>query len=363
MYVTKRGNKFRAWERIVVDGVPKRISVTMDRDTPQSRKKAAEALQKRAMKQDTDMRYDDLVDLYIEHQKATLKTSTWVRNEASLKRLSDTFGNARISSMNAGFITSRLLRKTSTPGTFNEYLKRVKAMFRWAYRSDYIESSACVDKIKPLKDTPEREKVSDKYLEADELERILDAASEFYSAIFGFLALSGLRIGELIALEDKDVTDTDIIVRATYDWNNGVMNTPKTAAGWRYVHIQPELMLYVRKIRQLSNLHRMASRSRAPYFVVNMYGGRLSYPKANRMYNSLCVRLVNKDITLHSLRHTHVALMAENGADLKSIARRIGHGSSKITEEIYYHCTEKQREKDNAQFDAISVLMKKVIPL
>ena len=355
MYVTKRGNKYRAWERATIGGKTRLLSVTMDRDTPQARKKAAEALRKRAMKNESDMRYDDLVEAYIRFQQATMKPSTWHRNEASLKRLSETFGNAKLSDMNAGFITNRLLEKTTAPGTFNEYLKRIKAMFRWAYRSDYIESSACVDKIKPLKDLTEHEKVSDKFLESDELQKILDAAPEFYSSIFGFLALSGLRIGELIALEDSDVTDTDIIVKATYDYHHGILNTPKTSASWRYVHIQPELMQYVKKIRQQSNLHRMASGHRAPYFVVNMYGGRLSYQKTQEWYRRLCARLVGKELSLHSLRHTHVALMAENGASIDQIAARIGHSDSRITKDVYYHCTLKQREKDNALFDSITV--------
>jgi len=363
MYVTKRGNKFRAWERVVIDGVPKRISVTMDKDTPQARKKAAEALKKRMLKPDSSMRYDELVEAYITYQKATLKMSTWTRNQASLKRLSDTFGNARISDMTAGFITNRLLTKTTEPATFNEYLKRLKAMFRWAYRSDYIESAACVDKIRPLKDTPERVKVSEKFLEACELQKILDAAPEFYSAVFGFLALSGLRIGELIALEDEDVTETDIIVKATYDHLNNVLNTPKTSASWRYVHIQPELSLYVNELRKLSNLHRMVSGVRASYFVVNRYGRRLSYVKTANTFKTLCARLTGKELSLHALRHTHVALMAENGADMEMIARRCGHSSSKITKEIYYHVTEKQREKDNAQLDKISLLKQKVIPM
>lgn len=359
MYVTKRDNKYRAWKRIVVNGEVKRISVTMDKNTAQSRKTASEALRQREIeltRKISDISYSELVEAYIAYQKATLKTSTVVRNEASLKRLIGTFGDSRLEDMNAGFIQSRLFKKTSKPGTYNEYLKRLKAMFRWAYRYDYIDNSACVDKIKPLKDVPNWEKVSDKYLEADELKLILDAAPPFYSAVFGFLALSGLRIGELIALNDEDVTENDIIVKATYDYNNDIINTPKTQAGWRYVHIQPELAKYVKKLRKCSNIHRMISRSRAPYFVINHQGGRLSYHCANNQFKKLCARFTVKKLTLHALRHTHVALMAESGATLEQIARRCGHSSPKITQEIYYHVTKKQKDKDDKTFDQITVL-------
>lgn len=354
MYVTKRGDKFRAWERIVVDGKVHKISVTMDRDTPQSRKKAAALLSKKAIKTDSGMRYADLVAKYIEYQKATAKMSTWTRNEATLNRLEDTFRNAKLENMTAGFISSHLLKLTAEPTTYNEYLKRIKALFRWAYRQDYIPSSACVDKIQPLKND-EVKRTADKFLEVDELKKIMQGTTEYYSLVFEFLALSGLRIGELIALNDEDITDTDIIVRKTYDPRNNVINTPKTPAGWRAVHIQPELANCIDRIRTMSNLHREISRKNAPYFVVNINGGRLSYFATERRFRALCVALTGKELSVHALRHTHVALMSEQGIDLDAIARRCGHSNSRITKEIYYHVTKKQKSKDDAAFDSAAI--------
>jgi len=353
MYVEKRGNKYRFVERYKINGETKRVSVTLDRDTPQSRRKAAELLEAKKMIPSKGMTYSELVEAYIKYQSATLKMSTWKRNEASLKRLD--FGKGKVEDMTAGFISSRLLDKTTKPGTYNEYLKRVKAMFRWAYQNDYISSSDCVDKIKPMKDD-RKSRIANKYLETDELKKVLASASDYYRNVFEFLALSGLRIGELIALDDADVGKTEISVTKTYDFRNGIMNTPKTAAGNRTVHIQPELAKCIWRIRAESNQNRLVSGHRVPYFVVSPYGGRLSYEKTNRVFKSLCESLTGKPLTLHALRHTHVALMAASGADLEAIARRIGHESTKITKEIYYHVTDSQKKKDDATFDAITIL-------
>ena len=354
MYVTKNGKKYRAWEYVVIDGVQKRISVTMDRDTPQARNKAAKQLEAIKNRPTNDMTYSELVAVYITYQKATCKMSTWTRNKATLERLELTFGkNKKVNEMTSGFITSKLLSKTQNPGTFNEYLKRIKAMFRWAYRNDFIQSSACVDKIKPLKDD-RAVKLENKYLEPDELKQVLAAADYYYGPVFEFLALSGLRIGELIALNDEDVTETDIIVNKTYDSRNGVINTPKTTAGCRQVHIQPELQKCIKKIRLNSKEHCLACGNRRPYFVVSILGERLSYDMSNRLFKGLCARLTSKPLTIHALRHTHVSLMAEK-VDIEAISRRLGHANSKITRDIYYHVTKKQKEKDNAAFDAVKI--------
>lgn len=355
MYVTKYKDKFRAFERYKVGDTWRKISVVMEKNTPQERRKAAALLAEKMDAPTTGITYSRLVKDYINYQKAVFKPSTWMRNEASLTRLIDTFGDASLDKMTAGFISSRLLQKTQNPGTYNEYLKRLKGLFHWAYRNDYIPTPACVDKIKPLKDIPAAEKVADKFLEVSELKRIIDAAPEFYAPLFEFLALSGLRIGELIALDDTDVTETEIIVNKTYVHQTGGVNTPKTEASARRVHIQPELKPCIQNIRRNTRIYSMSAGSRCPYFAVNITGGRLSYVNVNNAFKRTCERVLGRKLTVHALRHTHVALMAEKGVDLKVIARRLGHSSSKITEEIYYHVTEKQREKDNAVIDSVRI--------
>lgn len=356
MYVRKSGKKYRAIESVKIDGKWKQISVTMEKNTAQARSKAAAQIAEKIGKPTAEMTYQDLVNVYIKYQEATLRESTWRRNKASLNRLAELFGPVKLSDLTAGMITSKLLEKSGNPATFNEYLKRLKAMIRWAYRNDYMETAACVDKIQPMKDSGKKEKLADKYLEPDELKQIIDAAPGYYASVFEFLALSGLRIGELIALDDEDVTADTITVRRTYDFRHGVMNEPKTPTSYREVHIQPELQKTVRDIRHYSRVSRLFSGVRAPYFVVNHRGNRLSYDKANRIFRGLCVRLVGRPLTLHALRHTHVALMAAAGVDLDAIARRLGHSNPGITRDIYYHVTQKQRQKDDAAFDAVSVL-------
>ena len=68
--------------------------------------------------------------------------------------------------------------------------------------------------------------------------------------------------------------------------------------------------------------------------------------------------MLNKDveITAHVLRHTHVALMAEQLVPLEVISRRIGHADSKVTREIYFHITKKMRERDNQLIRNVKIL-------
>jgi integrase len=67
-------------------------------------------------------------------------------------------------------------------------------------------------------------------------------------------------------------------------------------------------------------------------------------------------RLLGRSLTPHCLRHTHVALLAENGMPLDMISRRLGHQDSRITREVYFHVTEKLKEKENRMLQKVSIL-------
>jgi len=56
------------------------------------------------------------------------------------------------------------------------------------------------------------------------------------------------------------------------------------------------------------------------------------------------------------MRHTHVALMAEQFIPLEVISRRLGHANSKITREIYFHVTDKMKEHDNQLIRSVKIL-------
>ena len=88
----------------------------------------------------------------------------------------------------------------------------------------------------------------------------------------------------------------------------------------------------------------------------NARGDRLYYRAYNKYLRELSKRIPGRFITPHALRHTHVSLMAEAGMDLEAISRRLGHEDSKVTREIYYHVTKKQKEKDREQIKDICLL-------
>ncbi len=342
MYVTKRNDKYRAWERIVLpDGSVKKISVTMDRDTPQARRKAGELLKYKAstFMPSENLTFKELCDLYIADQAVRCKRSTMRMHKIELNHFCTQLGYVRVDRLTSGKLRTAMLALTSNPRTLNEYRTRLKALIRWAYQNDYIGSTACVDKIAAW--DVKKDKHELKYLEKEELREVIAASNPLEGALIEFMALSGLRVGEMVALTNADVTDTEINVNKTYDAINHLVTTAKTDTSVRKVYVQPELLKTIKKIRKLSDMHRIRTGSRSDLFVVNKHGERLSTRMFQLYVGKVTEQITGRHLTPHALRHTHTSLLAEAGVPLETISRRLGHNGSQVTKDVYLHVTKK----------------------
>lgn len=234
---------------------------------------------------------------------------------------------------------------------------RLKALLRWGYRNDYIEDISYLDKIERFKDVSHRKKIEDKFLESSEVELLLDEMKvKKWKVLTEFLVLSGLRFGEVAALEktDVDLRKRVIHVTKTYDVNNDIVTTPKTDFSIRDVYIQDELAKVCRKAL------RMAQNDNVVQFSNLLFTGtvreHIDHFAYNKYLKENSMKAIGRSITPHTLRHTHASLLMEQGIDIDSISKRLGHNDSKVTKEIYLHVTQKLESKRNEQLKAIKIL-------
>lgn len=359
---TKEG-KYRLCDRYkAVDGSVHELSVLMEKNTAQEKRRATEALRARAEEIErgiSSVRLNTVLKMYLKEKRGEWKASTYRRNERTLKKVLGMIGNVEINKLTAGYIRTCLLDYTTEPTTLNEYVKRLKTMLRWAYQNDYLHSTAVFDKLQLWKDKTEREKIRDKYLETDELNTLLENMDlEHWRLLTQFLALSGLRIGEAIALDDSDVDldEKEIRVSKTYDYADKLTTTPKTLDSSREVHMQPELFATAKEMKIFFKKLKVITGLRNKYFMFSENGKRLNYDSFRQYLGDTSERVLAKRITPHYLRHTHVALMAARGIPLEVLSRRLGHGDSKITKQIYMHITKDLKTADAALFDRVSIL-------
>lgn len=366
MWVEQRGEKYLAVDRYkdYMTGKWKRVSVSMDRDTPQARNKAKAILQSKidAFRQldpePVSVTIKQLKEDYIDYQRKIYKESTVHRNENVLNIVTGIIGlDTLCARLSAGSIMRALLDTNKPNVTINSYITRLKAMLRWGYQNDYCPEVA--GKLKKLPDLSERLKIQDKFLERDELKALLEGLNEeHWKNLTEFLALSGLRIGEAQALRYSDINIKERLIHVTRTFSQVVkgVTTPKSPDSVRDVYIQDELLPLCRKLLSGAKRKALEFGYQSNLVFANDEGGFIDYDAYNKYLRENGIRILNRHITTHAMRHTMTSLFAEAGVSLEVISRRLGHHDSKITKDIYYHVTKIQREKDNEAVRQISIL-------
>ena len=186
-------------------------------------------------------------------------------------------------------------------------------------------------------------------MEPEELQRLLDAIKPpLWYHLTIFLVLSGLRIGEAVALRMEDVGEDYITVDKTYSLITKEVGNTKTGTSTRKVYIQPEL-------RAAIDDYLLFRDSGSPYFFPGK-DGMMCYGSYNKYMRDVSRKVLGRSITPHALRHTCASLFLASGVSIDTISRRLGHADSKITKEIYLHLTDKLKSQDEQVLEQTAIL-------
>jgi integrase len=185
----------------------------------------------------------------------------------------------------------------------------------------------------PLPRVSKREK---RALSASELS-LLAGCCEGYEVLVKFAGTSGLRWGELAALQCKDISILNRTVHVGKSLSIGlsgefVVSSTKTNES-RVVPFAKEL---------LSDLQALVEKRgpENPLFTMPE-GGSLEYNNfMNRIFRPAVEASGLKGISFHSLRHTAASLLISQGTPITTVSGILGHASTQMTLDVYGHLYE-----------------------
>ena len=229
--------------------------------------------------------------------------------------------------MSAGMKATSVNRKLSSLRTFYKYLLKKGVV-----------------KVSPMQNVggPKKSKPLPQFVREDDMERMLCATAQGESwqevrehVVLQLFYETGIRLSELVGLNDSDVDFVRMAVKVTGKRNKQrIMPIGKGLADSlrRYMNSRDEV------------LQSSISSAQSPLFVTD---------KGDRVYPHWVYRVVRKNLSRvvalkkrspHVLRHTFATAMLNNAAELEAVKELMGHESVSTTQ-IYTHTTFEELKK------------------
>ena len=177
---------------------------------------------------------------------------------------------------------------------------------------------------------------------------LIQAKEEKYYELFLLEFATGLRLGELTALqwEDLNLTTGELRIskQAVVIGSEVVVTEPKTKAAVRTLLLPPKVLEVFREYRK-----RNVSRWLFPS------PKKEDSPLLPSVVRQRLHRLLDhagcERVRFHDLRHTFATLALESGMDVKTFSAMLGHVSAATTLDIYTHITDDMRLTAAANID------------
>jgi len=214
--------------------------------------------------------------------------------------------------------------------TIARKLATLRSFYKFLVKRAHVSSNPVV-----AVRTPKQEKKLPRFLEYEEVKRLLDTPpvdnwlGARDRAILETLYSTGMRVSELVALNMDDI-----------DFLGEVVHIRGKGKKERIAPIGSSALQVIQHYMEFRNKRAQSnSNFDSKVLFVNKHGRRLSTRSVRRkMDKYLKIAGLDPAISPHTLRHSFATHMLNNGADLRSVQELLGHQSLSTTQ-IYTHLT------------------------
>ncbi len=179
-------------------------------------------------------------------------------------------------------------------------------------------------------------------------------------ALWAFIAFTGVRRGEALALQWSDIdwtTKTVTIQRTMSGYaSHRSVNPPKTKTGRRVLDLSSYLVEVLESHRAQQALEREVRGDEwqeGEWVFTTRNGTWLSPAHVYMHFKKLAKQSgLPEDMRIHDLRHTMATYWLANGVPIKVVSERLGHANIGITLQIYAHVMPGMQAKASEEMDA-----------
>jgi integrase len=176
----------------------------------------------------------------------------------------------------------------------------------------------------------------------DDVHRLLDAAPDRHRPLLAALALTGARVGEVLALRwsDVDFQNGKVAIERQLH-RDGTFARPKTAASRRVIDLDLTLEAELRRHRRQAL--ELGQAAPDDLLFQRPTGGPVSQRHTHRWLLAAAAKAGLPALRLHDLRHGFGSILVTAGVPITTVSRHLGHANPAVTMSVY------ARELDETQ--------------
>lgn len=311
--------------------------------------------------------FKEIYELWYESYKKTVKESTGIATERYIKlHVLPLFGETRIDRINVKTAQKAVNEWADHLQVYKVVLQYVIKIMDYAIHLELIELNPFEKVIRPhAKDNKRGDKI--KYYTPDQVKKAMTTLeqrvqnmkdsnllyryfAEFDLTFYRLLAFTGLRGGEALALEWKDIDFEKkrlTVNKSLSQTRKGYkVSSPKTKSSYRTITLDD---------KTVRALKRWQLRTKEMHFTNGVRNVQIIFPDLEGNYihrQNIYMRSKRvakfaglPDIGTHGWRHTHASMLFESGVTMKEAQERLGHASIQMTMNIYTHLSQKSKDE------------------
>lgn len=298
-------------------------------------------------KADFDMKFENFWKMYYADMETRLREHTMRTKKYIVElKILPYFGNKRVNDITAADIRqwqNELIKIGYSPTYLKTINNQLSAIFNYAVRYYDLKSNPCAKAGSMGKSKAEEMD----FWTGEEFRKFIDSVMNKRLSYMAFMTLywTGMRLGELLALNPKDVDLEKRTISITKSYQRlgkkDVITPPKTPKSKRVITIPEFLAADIKDY--MDSLYDLQENDRL--FPITKY--YLEHEMQRGIKESGVKR-----IRVHDLRHSHASMLIELGFSPLEIANRLGHEKVETTLNTYAHLYPNKQTKLAERLDS-----------
>lgn len=306
------------------------------------------------LNQSHNMIVDAWFDYWIEIKKRTVRPNT-VRNyteryERNIKHVIGKLPLKEVQTIHCQKIFLDMADEDYRSTTIYQTRIALYNMLEFAKECGVIIENPCKKSVKSDIGKPTEKKEA---LTIDVQKKFLEGATgQSYENQYRFILQTGLRTGELVALQWKNVDfkKKTLTIEQSMEYRYSVgewrLGPPKSKSGYRTIPLTDEAIRILKAQKRKNRRIKVIPIQWADYIFLSRKGEPVKNSAYDTALFKICDKAGIKRFSMHVLRHTFATRCIEGGMKPKILQVILGHSKLSITMDLYVHATEEEKLKE-----------------